>query len=100
MKPIGTNNLSAWGYIGLLILFSMPYIGTPACILFAIFGQGAAKSFARALLIISVIFYALALALIFIGFGGLNEILPDLVPELIPDNSDVELFRNIPGLLG
>ena len=59
MKPVTTNSLSALGYVGLFLLFSMPYVGTPALILFAIFGHGEAKSFARALILIYVIFVAL-----------------------------------------
>ena len=100
MKPNTTNNLSAWGFIGLFILFSMPYIGTPALILFAIFGQGSARSFARALLIISVIGYIIIFGMLLAGFGGLEEFLPDFVPDLLPDQGDLEVFRNIPGLLG
>lgn len=103
MKPNATNNLSAWGYVGLFILFSMPYIGTPACILFAIFGQGDARSFARALLIIAVIIYVLAFGVILLAFSGLfgiEEILPELLPELLPEDSGVELFRALPSVLG
>lgn len=100
MKPNSTNNLSALGFIGLFILFSMPYIGTPACILFAIFGQGSAKSFARALLILAVIGYVILFGLLIIGFGGLEQILPELLPDLLPEDGGVELFRNLPNILG
>lgn len=100
MKPNSTNNMSAWGFVGLFILFSLPYIGTPALILFAIFGQGSARSFARALLIISIIGYIIIFGMLLVGLGGLEEILPELVPDLLPDQGDLDLFRNIPGLLG
>ena len=39
MKPIATNNLSFWGVIGYLILFNLPYIGTPANLIVAIFSK-------------------------------------------------------------
>ena len=56
MKPISTNNLSAWGYVGLFILFSLPYVGNLALIICAFFVKDhAVKSFARALLILSLI---------------------------------------------
>ena len=70
MKPITTNSLSALGYVGLFLLFSVPYIGTPALILFAIFGHGEAKSFARALILLYVIFVALIVAALLLGFGA------------------------------
>ncbi|MBO7196035.1 MAG: hypothetical protein J6V80_01745 [Clostridia bacterium] len=73
MKPIGTNNLSAWGYVGLLILFCMPYIGTPAIILFALFGNGAARNFARAILLLAVLSVVLVVALLVIGFVNLGD---------------------------
>ena len=100
MKPNSTNNMSALGFVGLFILFSLPYIGTPALILFAIFGQGPARSFARAILILSIIGYVILFGLLLVGFGGLEEILPEFVPDLLPDQGDLDLFRNIPGLLG
>ena len=63
MKPLGHNNLSAWGYIGLFILFSLPYIGTPALIICAIFARDpAVKSFSRALIILALIGVALVAA--------------------------------------
>lgn len=94
MKPITTNNLSAWGYIGLFILFSMPYIGTPALILFAIFGRGAARSFSRALLILAAIGYVIIFAAVLLGFSEFNEFGDFYIDE------GVEVFRNIAGFLG
>ena len=70
MKPISTNNMSALGYVGLFLLFCMPYIGTPALILFAIFGRGEARSFARAIIILYIVLIALAVAIILLGFGA------------------------------
>ena len=70
MKPVSTNNMSALGYVGLFLLFCMPYIGTPALILFAIFGRGEARSFARAIIILYIALIALAVAAILLGFGA------------------------------
>ena len=70
MKPISTNNMSALGYVGLFLLFCMPYIGTPALILFAIFGRGEARSFARAIIILYIVLIALGVAIILLGFGA------------------------------
>ncbi len=70
MKPISTNNMSAFGYVGLFILFCMPYVGTPALILFAIFGRGEARSFARALILLYIILVVLAVVVILLGFGA------------------------------
>lgn len=93
MKPLGTNNLSAWGYVGLFILFNMPYIGTPAIILFAIFGNGAAKSFARAFLIIWLIGVILIAAVLILGIVNLGDL------DFSIDDG-VEAFRGIAGYLG
>ena len=98
MKPNSTNYLGAWGYVGLFILFSMPYIGTPACVLFAIFGQGAAKSFARALLIIGIaivlLWFALIVAVLYFGLIDLSEF------EYYIEDGGVQLLRHIPYLIG
>ena len=94
MKPISTNNMSAWGYIGLMILFSMPYVGTPALILFAIFGQGEAKSFARAYVIIAVIsIVIIAVALV------LGVISPSDFSEYLEGDS-LEVLRNVQSIFG
>lgn len=93
MKPISTNNLSAWGFIGLFILFSMPYIGVPALIIFAIFGHGAAKSFARALIILEIIGYVALFVLMFV-----LEI--NLEPYFSFDEGGVEVFRYVSSLIG
>ena len=93
MKPVATNSLSAWGYIGLLILFSLPYVGTPALIIFAIFGQGAAKSFARAILILSLGIIALAVVLVIAGLVSLGDL------GIFVDGG-TELFNNIRAYIG
>jgi len=96
MKPIGSNNINAWGYIGLMILFCIPDVGFIAMILLSIFGKGEVRSFSRAFLILTAIGCALIVAAVLLGFGGLDQ----LVPELLPEEGGVELFRNLPGLLG
>lgn len=93
MKPISNNNLSAWGYVGLLILFSLPYVGTPALLICAIFVKDTAvRNFARALLILSligviIIVVATVLGLLNIGDFGFEM-------------DGTEVFRAISGLLG
>ena len=92
MKPITTNNLSAWAYIGLFILFSLPYIGTPAVILCAIFARNeAVKGFARAILILAVIGWVIIFAAAFSGGFDFNFSF---------DEGGVEVFRYITSLLG
>ena len=56
MKPIATNALSVFGYIGLIILFNLPYVGLPALLICALFIQNqSVRSFARAIIIIEVV---------------------------------------------
>ena len=93
MKPIGTNNLSALGYIGLFILFCMPYIGTPALILFAIFGRGEARNFARAILLITVIMALLVVVLTILGLFNLGDF------NFSVDNG-FEMYNNLRTLIG
>ena len=88
MKPLTYNNLSVWGYVGLFILFNLPVIGTPAIILFAIFGSGGAKSLARALIILYIIGVAIYAVLV-LSFG----VFP-------PADDGVEALRNIAEYLG
>ncbi len=86
MKPLGHNNLSAWGYIGLFILFSLPYIGTPALLICAIFVKDSSvKNFARALLILAVIGWMIILV---IGFSGIIQV----EDFNFPVNGGVEAF--------
>ena len=93
MKPIGTNNLSALGYIGLFILFCMPYIGTPALLIFAIFGRGAAKNFARAILLATVLMVLLVVVLAVIGMVNLGDFNFSI-------NDGVEAYNNLKTLIG
>lgn len=95
MKPMSTNHLSVWGFIGLFILFSMPYIGTPAAILFAIFGHGTARNFARALLILSLIGYVIIFAAAFLGFIQLD--FSDFKDFYVDEG--IEVFRNVAGFI-
>ena len=76
MKPNSTNNLSFLGYIGLFILFNLPYIGTPAMIICAFFGSGGVKKFARVLLIITVICLGILIALSLLGFINIEQFIP------------------------
>ena len=96
MKPIGTNNLNAWGYAGLFILFCIPGLGTTLVILFALFGQGEVRSLARGFLLFGVLLVILEEVLIFVAF----QYFPEYLPDLLPEDGGMELFRNLPGLLG
>lgn len=98
MKPLSTNNLSAWGYIGLLILFNLPYIGTPALIICAIFARDhSTKSFARAILIIELICLGLIIALGFLGFYSFSDLIEDFYFSV---DDGTEVFNNIRYYLG
>ena len=56
MKPLTHSNLSVFAYVGLFILFMLPYVGTPALIICAFFiPDGPVKKFARAMFWISLI---------------------------------------------
>lgn len=93
MKPLGTNNLSALGYIGLFILFCLPYVGTPALIILAIFGTGDVRNFARAILILTVFSIFAIFALIVLGLLSLSDLNFSI-------NDGIEIFNNIRYLLG
>lgn len=93
MKPNSTNNLSFLGWLGLIILFNLPYIGTPATILFAIFGKGSARTLARVFLLITVIIVGLSLALSLLGFINFEQFIPTT------NIGDVQALLNVPGFL-
>ena len=95
MKPINTNNLSFWGYIGLLILFHLPYVGDIFLFGFAIFGgKSKAGKFARIILIIQIVLgVILGIAGVFLG----GEIFNDFG---FPVDEGIEVFRNIAGFIG
>ena len=66
MKPLAHNNASVFAYIGLFILLFIPVIGDIAILLCAIFAKDSGvKNFARAILILAVIGYAI------MYFGGM-----------------------------
>ena len=95
MKPVSINNLSAFGYIGLLILFNIPGIGFPAMVILSIIGEGEVKSFSRACLIIIIAGFALLYAFILFGIFGIEQILPDMIP-----GGGIEVFRYISSFIG
>lgn len=60
MKPLGHNNASVFAYIALIILLFVPVIGDIAILLCAIFAKDSGvKNFARAILILAIIGYAI-----------------------------------------
>ena len=95
MKPVGTNNLSFLKYVGLFILFHLPYVGDLFLLGFAIFGgKSAAGKFARIILIIQVV----------LGFvlGILSALLDYSIPYFsdyfeygFPVNDGIEAFLNV-----
>lgn len=90
MKPITFSSLSAWGYIGLFILFNLPYVGTPALIICALFSRNyAVKNFARALLILTVLSLVFLLVLGFLGFYSFSDILEDFYFDFSGDEGTV-----------
>ncbi len=78
MKPIATNVLSVFGYIGLIILFNLPYVGLPALLICALFIQNqSVRSFARAIIIIEVVCTLLLVVVALLGFISFSDILED-----------------------
>ena len=89
MKPLGHNNLSAFGYVLLIILFCIPGIGTPALIICALFARDpGAKNFARALILITIICAALIVVGYFLG-------VVDIETYYEYTNDAVEVFRGV-----
>lgn len=82
MKPLGTNNLGFFGFIGYLILFNIPYIGKPANVIVAIFSKDrGTKVFSWVYLVISLLFSLGSIIYTLLGFGalgffGLEEFFP------------------------
>ncbi len=96
MKPISTNNLSAWGYVGLFILFSLPYVGNLALIICAFFVKDhAVKSFARALLILSLISIVFLVVVALLGIVNLEDFNFDFGGD-----GGIEVFNSIRGYFG
>ncbi len=74
MKPVLTNSISVLGYIGLLLLFNLPYIGVPALIICAVFVKdNSVRSFARAIILIELFIVVAAVVLAMIGFASFGE---------------------------
>ena len=97
MKPILTNNISAWGYVGLFILFSIPVIGTLAMIICAVFMRNSeVGAFARGMIIFTLIYYLLAVVLDIIVINGII----DLSQLGFYTDSGVEVFNNVRGYIG
>ena len=74
MKPLSTNNLSAWGYVGLFILFCLPYVGTPALIICALLVKNYdVRSFSRAILILTLLLWVAVIILSIVGIVNLSD---------------------------
>ena len=92
MKPLTYGNISTLGYIGLFILFMLPYVGAPALVICAfMIPAGPVRSFARAifwLTFIAVVVIAAAVVILYSG-GSLDYEFPLL------NNDGLEAFRGI-----
>lgn len=94
MKPNLTNNLNTWGYVGLFILFCMPYVGTPALLICAIFVKDhATKSFARAILLLSLLSVVFLVVVALLGLVNLGDFNFDV-------DSGTQVFNYLRGMLG
>ena len=90
MKPLSLNNLSAWGYIGLFVLFCLPYVGTPALLICAIFVRNSeVRNFARAILILTLISWVALIVLALFGVVNLLDF-----SDIYNDNG-VEVFNQL-----
>ena len=73
MKPLSTNSISAWGYVGLFLLFCLPYVGTPALIICALFVPNQeVKNFSRAILLLTLLGIVAIFVLIMLGLFNLD----------------------------
>ncbi len=100
MKPIVTNTLSALGYIGLIILFNLPYVGFPALLICALFVKNqSVRSFARAIIIIEVVCTLLLVVVALLGFISLSDIFGDFFFDFSGDEGTAFL-NNIRYYLG
>ncbi len=100
MKPIATNTLSAFGYIGLIILFNLPYVGLPALLICALFIQNqSVRSFARAIIIIELVCTLIIVVIALLGFISFSDILEDFYFNFSGDEGTA-LLSNIRYYLG
>lgn len=73
MKPLSTNSISAWGYVGLFLLFCLPYVGTPALIICALFVPNQeVKNFSRAILLLTLLGVVAIFVLLLLGLFPLD----------------------------
>ena len=91
MKPLTNGNISTLGYIGLFILFMLPYVGTPALIICAfLIPAGPVKSFSRAVFWLSIIAVVVIAVIVILYTGGsLDYEFPLL------NNDGLEAFKSV-----
>jgi amino acid transporter len=78
MKPNTSNSLSAIGYIGLLILFNLPYVGFPAIVLFSIFAKDkGARTVAHVFLVLQLAAIAVMFILSLAGIFSFDDAIKD-----------------------
>ena len=104
-QPVNTSVhgvISVGGYVGTLILFSIPIIGWIACIIMAIVAKNPnRRNFARAMLIITIIMIAISVVLYFI-LGWIWEVILEYAQGYVEDAtggffSDIGGFGNLFG---
>ena len=95
MKPITAVNASFWATIAFLILFNLPYIGTPALLISLIFfGSTHAGKVAKIFLLVCLLFgVVLGILSVVLGFS-LDFLVPNYEFPLTQDE-ELEAFKNI-----
>ena len=102
MKNLTVCATSPFLYIFLKVLFLMPYVGFPALLFCAIFVRNdAVRSFARAWLIVELLFYGLIIAVALLYAYGVIELPAELFEEYVifPEDSS-EAFSGALKLIG
>ena len=94
MKPLTNNNISFLGGVGLLILFSLPYVGNLALIICAFFiPAGSVRTFARGCLIFVVV--AIVVDVIIMLLTDNSFFFEYYYEFPLLNNEGLEAFRNI-----
>ena len=95
MKPLNTANSSFWSTIALLILFNLPYVGTPALIICLLFCSSThAGKVDRIFLIVCLILgVILGVLSVILGFS-IDSLFPGYEFPLTQEE-ELEAFRSI-----
>ena len=99
MKNLTNCSVSPLGYIALTVLFFLPYVGTPALLICAIFVRNeGVRNYARAWIIAYIIFVLLVAALVIVLSVANPDLYTDLFGEyeIFPEEG-LEAFNGIVG---